>query len=105
MTETKRVAEYIANTASMLIPSLIQDDELPSINTKATAEAAIDAVVLQDPAMQSKRIWAMVFAVATAVLAVPEVQQYLGPWAPVLAAAISAALSGWSRASDPRPTR
>lgn len=105
MSELKQVGKQVASLAGALIPSLIEDNRVPSITTRTEAQTAINAVVLQDPAMQSKRVWALVFAVASAVLAVPEVQAYLGTWAPILAAAVSAALSGWSRASDPRPIR
>lgn len=103
--DVKRVARHIAAVSGDLVPTLIRDETLPNIVTRAGAEAAIDAVVTQDPDGKSKRVWAAVFAVATAVLAVPEVQAYLGPWAPVVTAALSAALAGWSKAADPRPVR
>jgi hypothetical protein len=84
---------------------LIADNELPGVNTRAEAAKIIEAVVTQDPPWQSHRIWSMVLGVLTAVLAVPEVQALMGPWAPVVTAVLAAGLAGWSKASDPRPTR
>ena len=84
---------------------LIAADALPKITDYKTAEAAIDQVVRQSPPMQSQRVWAAVFAALTAALAVPEVQTFLGPWAPVATALVSAVLAGWSKLSDRRPTR
>ena len=66
---------------------------------------AIDKIVTQDPKLKSLRVWAAIAAIATAILAVPEVQSYLGQWAPVVTAALTAALAVWSKESDPRPVR
>lgn len=105
MNQSQAVGQIVANSAHGLVPTLIHDPSISGVTTRAEALTAIERVVMQSPAMQSERVWAVVFAVLTAVLAVPEVQALLGPWAPVATAAVSAALAGWSKASDPRPTR
>lgn len=105
MNEMKEVGRVVAAFAEEAIPVLVRDSNVPSVNTNAEAKAAIEQVVTQSPPGESRRIWAVVFAVLTAVLAVPEIQALLGPWAPVATAAVSAALTGWSKVSDPRPTR
>lgn len=105
MSELMKVGQYVAVAAEDLIPTLIKDDTLPDIVTRRGAEAAIDAVVKQDPAGKSKRVWSAAFAVATAVLAVPEVQEYLGPWVPVITALLSAVFAAISKREDPRPVR
>lgn len=73
--------------------------------TRAEIEAAVSRVVSQDSLLTSKRVWSVVAAIATAVLAVPEVQEILGPWAPVITALLSATLASWSKSSDVRPVR
>ena len=105
MNELKTVGRMVAANANDLIPTLIENTALPSITTRMDALHALNGVVEQSPPEVSRRVWATLFAVATAVLAVPEVQALLGPWAPVATAAISALLAAWSKASDPRPTR
>lgn len=105
MSELKAVGRIVAAIAEEVVPVLIRDDNVPSINTRIEALDAIERVVTQDAVVTSKRVWATVMAVLTAVLAVPEVQSYLGPWAPIVTAALSAALAGWSKAEDPRPVR
>jgi hypothetical protein len=105
MSELLKVGQYVALAAEDLIPALIKDDNLPDIVTRRSAEAAIDAVVKQDPTGKSKRVWSAVFAVATAVLAVPEIQAYLGPWVPVITALLSATFAAVSKREDPRPAR
>ena len=86
-------------------PYLVQSDALPQIQDRKEAEAAIDAVVRQSPRLKSERVWATVFAILTAALATPEAQALLGPWVPVITALMSAALAGWSKYTDMRPTR
>jgi hypothetical protein len=106
MTDKALIGTIVAQAAQDYAkPMLIDSDALPEIQDRVTAAAAIDQVVRQSTPLQSERVWAAVFAVLTAVLAVPEVQAYLGPWAPVITAALSASLAGWSKFSDPRPTR
>ena len=105
MSEVKNIAELIAQQAQQLAPALVADAALPSVTDLEDAEFAIERVVTQDPSGTSKRIWATAFAVLTAVLAVPEVQALLGPWAPVVTAVLSAGLAAWSKAADPRPAR
>jgi hypothetical protein len=105
MSELKEAGRIVATVAELAVPALIQDEKVPSVNTRAEAVAAIERIVTQSPKWQSERVWATVFGVLTAVLAVPEVQVYLGPWAPVATAALTAVLAGWSKATDPRPTR
>lgn len=105
MSDRKAVALVVASEAAKLVPQLIRDPALPRITTQAIAEDAIDQVVTQDQAVGSKRVWSMLFAIATAVLAVPEVIDLLGPWAPVATAVLSAVLAAWSKAADPRPAR
>lgn len=100
------IAEILADRAMLDAgPELIRDDLLPEITNQEQAENAIARVVAQDPSVQSKRLWSAAFAVATALLAVPEVQAMLGPWAPVASAIVSAGLAVWSKADDPRPIR
>lgn len=105
MTELTEAGRIVATVAEMAVPALIQDAKVPSVNTRTEAVAIIKRIVMQSPKWQSERVWATVFGVLTAVLAVPETQAYLGPWAPVATAALTAILAGWSKATDPRPTR
>lgn len=105
MSELKEVGLVVAVASENLVPLIIQNKDVPSVTDHEGALAILERVVTQSPAFESRRIWAVIFAVLTAVLAVPEVQSYLGPWAPVITAALSAALAGWSKATDPRPTR
>jgi len=106
MTDKALIALYVAKAAhDYAAPNLIQSDALPEIHDRTEAEAAIDRVVKQSDPMHSERVWAAVFAALTAVLAAPEVLDILGPWAPVVTALVSAGLAGWSKFSDPRPTR
>ena len=105
MSELKEVGLVVAGASEYLVPLIIQNKDVPSVTDDEGAQAILERVVTQSPPLTSKRNWAVVFAVLTAVAAVPEVQAYLGPWAPVITAALSAALARWSKASDPRPTR
>lgn len=105
MNELKAIADMVAAKSADLIPELIEKRTLPSIHDRLEAVQALEAVVAQSPPGASRRVWATVFAAMTAVLAVPEVQAMLGPWAPVATAVVSALLAAWSKASDPRPTR
>lgn len=105
MNELKEVGRRVADEAAKLVPGMVRDDTLPGIMSTRAATDAINAVVLQDPAETSKRVWAAVLAVLTAALAVPEVQSLLGPWSPVVTATLAAALATWSKLSDPRPAR
>jgi len=106
MTDKALIGQIVAQAAQDYAkPMLIDSDALPEIQDRVTAAAAIDQVVKQSPILQSERIWAVVFAVLTAALAAPEVQAILGPWAPVATTLVSAVLAGWSKFTDPRPTR
>jgi len=105
MNELKQVAQRVAEDAMQLIHNLVADTTLPGISDPTAAREAIKAVVTQDPGLESKRIWAAVFAVLTAILAVPEVQALLGAWTPVATAVLSAVLASWSKVFDPRPIR
>jgi hypothetical protein len=106
MTDKALIGAIVAQAAQDFAPNrLVQSDALPEIQNRSEAEAAIDRVVKQSDPMHSERVWAAVFAALTAVLAAPEVQAILGPWAPVATALLSAVLAGWSKFSDQRPTR
>jgi hypothetical protein len=106
MTDKALIGAIVAQAAHDFAgPYLVQSDALPAIQDYKAAEAAIDAVVKQSAPLHSERVWAAVFAALTAVLAAPEVQAILGPWAPVATALLSAVLAGWSKLSDQRPTR
>jgi hypothetical protein len=106
MTDKALIGQIVAQAAQdFAAPSLVQSDALPEIQNRSEAEAAIDRVVKQSSPLHSERVWAAVFAALTAVLAAPEVQAILGPWAPVATALLSAVLAGWSKLSDQRPTR
>jgi hypothetical protein len=106
MTDKALIGTIVAQAAhDFAAPHLVASDALPEIQDYRAAEAAIDQVVKQSSPLQSERVWAAVFAVLTAALAAPEVQALLGPWAPVATALVSAVLAGWSKATDPRPTR
>jgi hypothetical protein len=105
MTDHRLVADYVAMAAHAAVPLLVEDRTLPEITSHRAAEVAIDQVTKQSPVGSSRRVWAAIFAVLTAALAAPEVQALLGPWAPVATATLAAVLAGWSKASDPRPTR
>jgi len=103
--ELKDIGKLVASCAAGLIPQMIADDNIPSVTTRAQAFDALEQVVTQSLPETSRRVWAAFFAVATAVLAVPEVQGLIGSWYPVATALLSAALALWSKASDPRPMR
>ena len=105
MIEANLIGEYAARAALGAATTLVDDDRLPAIADRRTAEAAIDAVVKQDPASASRRVWAALFAAATAVLVVPEVQALMGHWAPLATALVSALLAALSKLTDARPTR
>ena len=106
MTDKALIGEIVAQAAHDYAASkLVQSDALPAIQDYKAAEAAIDRVVKQSVPLHSERVWAAVLAALTAVLAAPEVQAILGPWAPVATALVSAVLAGWSKFSDQRPTR
>jgi len=105
MIEQKLVADYVDMVARTAVPMLVEDTNLPEITSYRTAEEAIDRVTRQSPPEVSRRVWATLFAVATAVLAVPEMQALLGPWAPVATATLAAVLAAWSKVTDPRPMR
>jgi hypothetical protein len=106
MTDKALIGTIVAQTARDYAASkLVASDALPEIQDYRAAEAAIDQVVKQSTPLRSERVWAAVFAVLTAALAAPEVQALLGPWAPVATALVSAVLAGWSKFTDPRPTR
>jgi hypothetical protein len=106
MTDKALIGAIVAQAAqNYATPMLIASDALPQIADRTEAEAAIDRVVKQSAPLHSERVWAAVFAALTAVLAAPEVQAILGPWAPVATALLSAVLAGWSKFSDQRPTR
>ena len=103
--ELKDIGKRVEHASALLIPALIADDNIPSVTTRAQALDALEHVVTQSPPETSQRVWAAFFAVATAVLAVPEVHCLLGCWYPVATALLSAALAFWSKAADPRPMR
>lgn len=103
--ELRYIGERVASSSAALITGLIADDTLTSVATRGQAIIALERVVTQSPPETSRRAWSAFFAVATAVLAVPEVQGLLGPWYPVATALLSAGLAIWSKASDPRPMR
>ena len=106
MTDKALIGEIVAQAAhDFAAPHLVESDALPDIQDFRAATAAIDRVVKQSAPLHSERVWAAVFAALTAVLAAPEVQAILGPWAPVATALLSAVLAGWSKLSDQRPTR
>ena len=106
MTDKALIGAIVAQAAqNYATPMLIASDALPQIESRTDAEAAINQVVKQSTPLHSERVWAAVFATLTAVLAAPEVQAILGPWAPVATALLSAGLAGWSKFSDARPTR
>jgi len=96
----------------------MQADQLPDPLDTANhvtpdARGELFARFFQDPLRRSKRAWSALLGLATAILAMPEVQAlilahlgtYSGEWAPVATAAASAVLAGWSKAADPRPRR
>lgn len=103
--EMRDIGERVASSAVALVPELIADGTLPSVATRGQAIIALERVVTQSSPETSRRNWSAFFAIATAVLAVPEVQGFLGAWYPVATALLSAALAFWSKASDPRPMR
>ena len=106
MSEKALIGNIVAQVAHDYAASkLVESDALPDIQDRKGAAAAIDRVVKQSAPLHSERVWAAVFAALTAVLAAPEVQAILGPWAPVATALLSAVLAGWSKLSDQRPTR
>ena len=106
MTDKALIGQIVAQAAQDFAPNrLVQSDALPEIQNRSEAESAIDRVVKQSEPLHSERVWAAVFAVLTAALAAPEVMELLGPWAPVATALVSAALAGWSKFTDQRPTR
>ena len=106
MTDKALIGQIVAQAAqNYATPMLIASDALPQIADRSEAETAIDRVVKQSSPLHSERVWAAIFAALTAVLAAPEVQAILGPWAPVATALLSAVLAGWSKFSDQRPTR
>jgi hypothetical protein len=106
MTDKALIGAIVAQTAhDYAAPKLVNSDALPEIQNFRAAEAAINQVVTQSAPIQSERIWAALFAGLTAVLATPEVQAILGPWAPVATALVSAGLAAWSKFSDQRPMR
>ena len=105
MIDTSIIGGYAARAALSAAGSLVDDDRLPEIADRRTAEAAIDKVVKQDHAGASKRVWAAVFGAATAVLVVPEVQAMMGHWAPIATAIVSALLAALSKLTDARPAR
>ena len=106
MSDKALIGAIVAQAAhDYAVPNLIQSDALPEIQDFRAAEAAIDNVVKQSAPLHSERVWAAVFAALTAVLAAPEVQAILGPWAPVATALLSAVLAGRSKFTDHRPTR
>ena len=101
MTDHRLIADYVDLAARTAVPMLVEDRTLPEITSHRAAEMAIDQVTKQSPVGSSRRVWATIFAVLTAALATPEVIALLGPWSPVA----TATPAGWSKASDPRPTR
>jgi hypothetical protein len=103
--ELKDIGKRVEHVAALIIPDLIADNSIPSVTTRAQALDALEQVVTQSPPETSRRAWSVFFAAMTAVLAVPEVQGFLGSWYPVATALLSAALAFWSKASDPRPMR
>ena len=104
MSEAKQVGEAILGAALTNLPRVLADDPmLPGIANPDQAVDAIIAAATKDPFWASRRVWASVFAVITAVLAVPEAQAMLGPWAPMISAGVSGLLAAWSYRSDPRP--
>lgn len=103
--DIRAVGDYLADLANQQARLLLDDPTLPSIDTAAKAVKAIEAVTTQDSIWTSKRAWAMVSAVVTALLAVPETIAILGPWAPVATAVVTAVLAGMSKTADPRPTK
>jgi len=106
MTDKALIGQIVAQAAEgYAAPMLVASDALPQITHRQTAQEAIDLVVRQSAPLESERVWAAVFATLTAVLAVPEVQSLLGPWAPVATALVSALLAVLSKLSDQRPTR
>lgn len=105
MIDTSIIGGYAARAALSAAESLVDDDRLPEIADRRTAEAAIDAVVTQSPAGSSRRVWAAAFGAATAVLVVPEVQALMGHWAPIATAIVSALLAALSKLTDARPVR
>jgi hypothetical protein len=73
-----------------------------------------DAFRFQDSPLASKRMWASVSGVTTAVLVDPSVQAALTallpavvptPYLPLATALIAAGLAAWSKFADPRPVR
>lgn len=119
MSELKAVGRIVAAFAEEAVPALIRDDNVPSVNTRTEAQAAIRRVVTQDPNMESKRVWAGVLGIVglvlggiAAALMVPEAKEVFGPAAPMWAAIFGSIASGLgggaalvSKALDPRPTR
>ncbi len=119
MSELNEVGRIVAAFAEEAVPALIRDDNVPSVNTRAEAKAAIERVVKQSPALQSERVWAGVLGVVGMILGglaaafmLPEAKEVIGPAAPLWAAILGSLASGLgggaalvSKATDPRPTR
>lgn len=77
--------------------------EKSSLPSTVQVEAIAAKMVTQSPLLKSRRIWSAIFGALAAVLVVPDVQAMLGPWAPMLSAAIAAALAAWDKQADVRP--
>jgi hypothetical protein len=119
MNELRKVGKLIAYEADNLVPALVRDDNLPGIMTRKAAADAINSIVRQDPALKSTRVWAGVSGIAgllcgalAAALMMPEAKEFIGPMAPVIAAALASLASGVagagalvSKHADQRQTR
>jgi hypothetical protein len=105
MNDARQVAQAVADLAPKLVEALIADPILPEIQTREQAEFAIETAVTQDKWYVSWRVWSAIFAGATAVLSVPEVQGLLGSYLPVATLFMSAGSALISKYLDPRPTR
>lgn len=83
--------------------SVLAEERGVSPPTDPAVLQATQRVFYQDPLWRSWRVWSVALGAAGALLALPEVQQALGPWYSVAAAIVSAALALVSKVNDVRP--
>ena len=101
------IAGVLVDNRSQIQRSVTLATERSGVDNPAQVTKQVDstvsAMVTQDSPLKSKRLWALVAAVVTAVLSVPEVAELLGTWTPMVTALVAASLAAWSKAIDPRP--
>lgn len=111
--ELRALSAHAAVDAKRTVEEALRLSHAPASDRDA-ANRLLERMMYQDRPLSSWRVWAVVWGVASAVLAVPEVQMILTAavagavpvaWAPVATAALSAALAAVSKRRDPRPER